>query len=116
MKPEDIEVNVERGMLTIRGESKSENERKERNYLVREQRTGSMFRTLRLPEAYDADGAQATFADGVLRLTFPKSEQARPRRIQISGSGPHAGLPEASSNGTPSQTDTPATAGSTSSC
>jgi HSP20 family protein len=107
MKPEDIDVNVERGMLTIRSESKSENERKERNYLVREQRTGSTFRTVRLPDAYDADAGQATFEDGVLRLTFPKSEQARPRRIQISGGWPHAGLPGARSTGTSSQTDTP---------
>ena len=59
MKPEDIDVNVERGMLTIRGESKSEHERKERNYLVREQRTGSFSRrrrmctsTVRVPPVY----------------------------------------------------------------
>src|SRR5690349_1668784 len=64
IKPEDIDVNVERGMLTIRGESKSENEHKERNYLVREQRTGSVSRTVRLPETYDADACQATFEDG----------------------------------------------------
>ena len=113
MKPEDVDVNVERGMLTIRSESKSENERKERNYLVREQRTGSFTRSVRLPEAYDADACQATFEDGVLRLTFPKSEQAKPRRIQISGGGQQPGQPRTSSGGAESQTGTPATAGST---
>jgi len=113
IKPEDVDVNVERGTLTIRSESKSENEHKERNYLVREQRTGSFSRTVRLPETYDADACQATFEDGVLRLKFPKSEQARPRRIQISSGGPHAGQPQASSDGARSQTGTPATAVST---
>jgi HSP20 family protein len=113
IRPDDIDVNIERGMLTIRGESKSENERKERSYLVREQRTGSFTRTVRLPETYDADACQATFEDGVLRLTFPKSEQARPRRIQISGGGQQPGQHQARSDGAQSHTGTPASAGST---
>jgi HSP20 family protein len=110
--PEDVAVNVERGMLTIRGEAKSENERKERTYLVREQRTGSLSRTIRLPAMYDADACQATFEDGVLRLTFPKSEQARPRRIPISGGGQQPGQAQTGSGGAQSQTGTPAAAGS----
>jgi HSP20 family protein len=118
MKPEDVDVNVERGMLTIRGESKSEHERKERNYLVREQRTGSFTRSVRLPDTYDADACEATFEDGVLRLKFPKSEQARPRRIQIAGGGQQSGQPQTGSGGAraqgaQTQTGTPATAGST---
>jgi HSP20 family protein len=87
MKPEDIDVSVERGMLTIRAQSKSEEERKERNYLVREQRRGSFVRSIRLPETFNADACKAQFENGLLRLTFPKSERARPRRIEISGGG-----------------------------
>jgi HSP20 family protein len=84
LKPEDLEINVEQGVLTISGQIKAEEERKERNYLVREHRTGRFSRSLRLPPAYDADACKADFDHGVLRLVFPKSEAAKPRRIQIS--------------------------------
>lgn len=90
MKPEDIDVSVERGTLTIRGETKTDEERKERNYLVREHRRGSFVRSMRLPDTVDPDAVQATFEDGVLRLTFPKSEQAKPRRIEIPSGGQQA--------------------------
>ena len=88
IKPEDIDVTVEQGVLTIRGETKAEEERKERNYLIREHRAGRFSRSLRLPATYDPDACQADFEHGVLRLSFPKSEAAKPRRIQIGGSQP----------------------------
>jgi HSP20 family protein len=87
MKPDDIDISVERGTLTIRGETKAEEERKERNYLIREQRMGSFSRSLHLPESVDTDACQATFENGVLRLTFPKAERAKPRRIQVTPGG-----------------------------
>ncbi len=85
LKPEDLDINVEQGVLTISGQTTAEEERKERNYLIREHRTGRFSRSLRLPATYDADACQATFEHGVLRLAFPKSESAKPRRIQIGG-------------------------------
>src|SRR5215211_9026748 len=85
LKPEDLEINVEQGVLTISGQIKAEEERKERNYLIREHRTGRFSRSLRLPATYNFDACQANFEHGVLRLTFPKSEAAKPRRIQIGG-------------------------------
>ncbi len=85
LKPEDLDINVEQGVLTISGQTTAEEERKERNYLVREHRTGRFSRSLRLPATYDADTCQANFEHGVLRLAFPKSEAAKPRRIQIGG-------------------------------
>ena len=85
MKPEDLDINVEQGVLTISGQTTAEEERKERNYLIREHRTGRFSRSLRLPATYDPDACQATFDHGVLRLSFPKSESAKPRRIQIGG-------------------------------
>ena len=89
LKPEDLEIDVERGVLTISGQATAEEERKERNYLIREHRTGRFSRSLRLPATYDADACQANFEHGVLRLAFPKSEAAKPRRIQIgAGSQP----------------------------
>jgi HSP20 family protein len=87
VKPDDIDVSVERGTLTIRGETKAEEERRERNYLIREQRMGSFSRSLHLPESVDTDACQATFENGVLRLTFPKAERAKPRRIQVASGG-----------------------------
>ena len=90
-RPEDIDISVERGTLTIRGESRAQEERKDRNYLVREQRTGSFQRAIQLPQAVDPDACQATFEHGILRLTFPKAEQAQPRRIPISVGGQSGG-------------------------
>jgi HSP20 family protein len=87
IKPEDVDVTVEQGVLTISGKMEREEERKERNYLIRERQTGRFNRALRLPASYNPDACKADFDNGVLRLTFPKAEEARPRRIQISGGG-----------------------------
>jgi HSP20 family protein len=86
VRPEDIDVSVERGMLTIRAENKADEERKDRSYIIREHRRGTFVNQLRLPDSVDPDAVQATFENGVLRLVFPRAEQAKPRRIQI-GSG-----------------------------
>jgi len=85
LKPEDLDINVEQGVLTISGQTVSEEERTERNYLVREHRAGRFSRSLRVPATYDTDACTAKFEHGVLRLSFPKSESAKPRRIQIGG-------------------------------
>jgi HSP20 family protein len=88
VRPEDVNITVEGGTLTIRGEVSQEQERQDRNYLIREVRQGSFIRTLRLPDTIDPDRAEASFEHGVLRLRFPRSEQAKPRRISI-GAGSH---------------------------
>ena len=90
MKPDEIDVNVEQGVLTISGRTEAEEERKERNYLLREKRTGRFTRSLQLPAVYNAEPSEATFENGVLRLVFPKAEEAKPRRIQISAGGQRA--------------------------
>ena len=87
MRPDDIDVNVERGVLTISGRTELEEERKERHYLLRERRSGRFTRSLQLPATYRAEECQASFEHGVLRLTFPKAEEAKPRRIRIGGGG-----------------------------
>ena len=83
IKQDDLDINVEQGVLTISGQTFSDAERKERNYLVREHRTGRFTRSLRLPATYNPEACQASFESGMLRLVFPKSEAAKPRRIQI---------------------------------
>jgi len=87
IKPEDLEVHVERGVLTISGRMEAEEERKDRHYLVREKRTGRFTRSLQLPASYNTENCQSHYENGVLRLVFPKSEEAKPRRIQIGTGG-----------------------------
>jgi HSP20 family protein len=98
MRPEDIDVSIEHGTLTIRGEFQNEDEREDRNYVIREYRRGSFVRSMRLPETVDAEAADARFENGVLRLVFPKSERAKPRRISV-GSNGHATQDSSGSNG-----------------
>ena len=75
----DIEVSVHRGELVIKGERKCE-----RNQAAYDTRCYGRFeQRLTLPAAVDADKAEAKLANGVLRLTFPKSEEAKPRRIAL---------------------------------
>jgi len=85
MRTDDIHVSVENGVLTISGQTEAEEERKERNYLLREKRSGRFTRSLQLPPMYAPDPREAVFEHGVLRLVFPKTEAAKPRRIQIDG-------------------------------
>src|SRR5215208_2939903 len=75
---DNLDVNVERGVLTISGQTEAEQERTQRNYLLREKRSGRFSRSLQLPPSYTADPSEATFEDGVLRLVFPKAEEAKP--------------------------------------
>ena len=83
MKPQDIDASIEQGVLTIRGGMKPEDMQQHRQYLIREQRAGRFSRSLRLPDTVDPDAVQATYEDGVLRLTLAKDERARAHRIQI---------------------------------
>ena len=86
-KPEEVEVTVDGDVLTISGETKAEEEKKGRNYLVREQRRGTFVRSVRLPETVDPNVSEATFNEGVLRLSFPMTKEAKPRRIPIKAGG-----------------------------
>lgn len=83
MKPEDVEITVENGTLSIRAEDRSERTTEEGDWLVREISHGSVMRTVTLPTGLEADKAEATFEHGVLRLRIPKAERVKPRQIQI---------------------------------
>ena len=83
MRKEDIKVTYDNGVLTIQGERKQEVEEKDEK-LHRVERLYGMFeRSFRLPMSVQADKIQAEFKDGVLRLTLPKAEDAKPRQISI---------------------------------
>ena len=84
VRPEDVEIIVEDGTLTIRAESKDEREETQGETIISEIRRGSMSRTVTLPTGLEADKASATFENGVLHLTFPRAEAVKPRQIRIS--------------------------------
>jgi len=84
--PEEVEITVEGGTLTIAGSYRADRSEGEGDYLVREMRRGSFTRTLSLPDGLEPDRAVATFEHGVLSLRIPKAEQVRPRQIRITPS------------------------------
>jgi HSP20 family protein len=85
VKPQDVQITVQGDTLTIRGEIKAEEEKKDENWQLRERRLGAFQRSVTLGTPVDADKAQAHYEHGVLTLTLPKAEEARPRRIKIGG-------------------------------
>jgi HSP20 family protein len=84
IKPEDVEITVEDGTLSIRGNYREERREGEGENLLSEIRRGSVYRTLTLPSGLEADNATATFEHGVLKLRIPKAEAVKPRQIRIS--------------------------------
>jgi HSP20 family protein len=86
LKRDNIEVDVENNVLTIRGEKREERtEGQEGRYHLAERRWGTFARSFVLPRDVDADNIQASFEDGVLTVTIPKSEKARRRKIDVGG-------------------------------
>jgi HSP20 family protein len=88
IKPEQVQITVQGDTLTIGGESRSEDEQKGRRWHLRECRSGAFQRSLTFGTPFDADQAQAHYEHGVLTLTLPKTEEARPRQIKIGGGAP----------------------------
>lgn len=84
IKPEDVEITVENGTLTITGKTAEERRAEEGSYLVQEIRRGAFSRSVTLPNGLEPDKASATFEHGVLTLRIPKAEQVKPRQIRIS--------------------------------
>ena len=85
--PKDVEISVDEDVLTIRGEFTKQEETSEENYLRREIRSGSFQRQLRLPPTVEPEKAEATFENGLLKLSIPKKPEARARSIKITPQG-----------------------------
>ncbi len=83
MKPEDIDISVVGDTLTLKGQMKAEKQFEEGNYIRRERRLGSFQRTLSLPSSVIADRANADFENGILTLTLPKADEAKPKSIKV---------------------------------
>ncbi|MCL4690997.1 MAG: Hsp20/alpha crystallin family protein [Candidatus Hydrogenedentes bacterium] len=83
MKKEDIELSVVDNMISINGERKHEAEEKENGYHRIERRYGTFQRSFEIPGGFDAEKVNARFEDGVLHVTLPKREEAKPRHIEV---------------------------------
>jgi len=81
--PKEVEVRVEDGTLYLKGERKFENEVKQDNYHRIERAYGSFVRSFPLPSSVDAEKASAEYKNGVMTLTLPKREEAKPKTIKI---------------------------------
>ena len=83
IKPDEVDLTVENGRLTIRAETASERSVEDGDYLLREIRRGALSRSITLPTGLKPDKATATFEDGILTLRIPKAEETKPRQIRI---------------------------------
>ncbi len=83
IKPEDLEITYNKGMLTIKGEVKDETETTKGEYHLRERRYGVFSRSISLPATVKADDIQASVENGTLTLKMPLAEEIKPKRIPI---------------------------------
>ncbi|HEX3037252.1 MAG TPA: Hsp20/alpha crystallin family protein, partial [Thermodesulfobacteriota bacterium] len=83
VKKENIQIDVHDGTLTLKAEKKFEEKESKDNYLRVERAYGSFVRSFRLPKNVDAEKIEAEYKDGVLEVTLPKKEEAKPKKIQV---------------------------------
>lgn len=83
LKPDDVQITVHGDMVSIRGETRSEEEKKGETWHIRERRSGGFQRSVSLGTPVNPDKAQAKFENGVLTLSLPKADSARPKQIRV---------------------------------
>ena len=83
----NIEVNVANGVLTVKGQKEEDKVEKKEDFHLRERRFGSFSRSVRVPDAVDADKIEASFKNGVLKVTLPKKPEAQQpvKKIEVKG-------------------------------
>jgi HSP20 family protein len=101
LKAEDLDITMEDGLLTIRGERQFTSESSEQQFHRVERRYGAFRRAITLPAQVQAEQIEASFDNGVLEIVVPKAEEAKPRRIQVRP-GPAEILAASSEDTTPS--------------
>lgn len=84
LKKEDIDLSLHDGVLTVSGERKSEREAQEGEAFRSERYFGRFQRSVTLPTAVDASKVNAAYKDGILTVTLPKAEEAKPKQIEVS--------------------------------
>ncbi len=83
MEKKDIKVSVEDNVLTVSGERKDRSEEKDKNYVRSEIRCGSFTRSFSLPRTVDVNNVSADYKDGLLTVTLQKTEEAKPKEIEV---------------------------------
>jgi len=83
VKREDINLTFENGVLTLKGERKFDQETKKDQYHRRERRYGAFSRSFTVPNTVDATRISAAFKDGLLTITLPQREEAKPKQISV---------------------------------
>ena len=83
VRKEDVKITINDGVLTVKGEKKQEGEVKEDNYRRIERTFGSFERSFTLPVGVQSERIAAAYSNGVLSITVPKAEQAKPREIEV---------------------------------
>ncbi len=83
MDPDDIQIEVEDNVLTVKGERRFEETVDEERYYRVERRYGSFQRSLALPQGVKPDDISASYEDGILVITVPKVEEEKPKRIEV---------------------------------
>jgi len=81
--PEDLDISITGETLTIKGETRTEEEVEEEDYIYRERRYGAFSRSAAIPTSVEADEAEADFEDGILTLRLPKAEKVKPKAIKV---------------------------------
>jgi HSP20 family protein len=82
-KADEVQINITGDVLTVRGEMKHEEEKKEKAWHIREHRWGTFERSIALPTTVTADKAVADFENGILTITLPKAEEVKPKTITV---------------------------------
>jgi HSP20 family protein len=88
IKPEELDIRVENNILTIRGERKFEKNVSESNYLRVERSYGAFSRSFSLANTVNTEAIKAAYNNGVLTLSVPKREEAKPKQIKVNVEGP----------------------------
>ena len=91
--PRDIDVQMDKGILSIKGERKGEAQGSDERYVRVERRYGRFHRRFALPDSANADAISAHGVNGVLEVVIPKKPETTPRRIQVGATVPQSGEP-----------------------
>jgi HSP20 family protein len=83
LDPEKMSITVEDNVLKIEGSSEHKSEVDEKNYYRKEIRSGHFFRSVALPKSVKGNDAKAVYENGILKITLPKSEEAKPKQVKI---------------------------------
>ena len=83
VEPEDIQVSIDDGVLTIKGQTKADDGGQDADYLMRERREGAFYRALRLPDSLDTDKVHTHYEHGVLSITCPRLEAKKAKQLTI---------------------------------